>query len=92
MHALMASSGRQPIVVGKPHASMMAAMSSVVSLDPERCCMVGDRLDTDIVFGQESGMKTLLVLSGVTNEQMRDSCAVQSDFWVGSVGDLYERL
>jgi len=32
-----------------------------------RLCMVGDRLDTDIEFGNLYGLTTILVLSGVTD-------------------------
>lgn len=31
--------------------------------------MVGDRLDTDIAFGEQAGMRTLLVFSGVTAKE-----------------------
>jgi len=34
--------------------------------------MVGDRLDTDIQFGHNGGMKTLLVMSGVTLKPAAD--------------------
>lgn len=32
--------------------------------------MVGDRFDTDILFGNANGLKTFLVMSGVSNEKM----------------------
>ena len=38
-----------------------------------KMCMVGDRLDTDIVFGHQAGMKTLLVFSGVTGPDRLDA-------------------
>ena len=38
----------------------------MMTLDPSRSLFVGDRLDTDIRFGNENGMKSLLVLTGVT--------------------------
>jgi HAD superfamily hydrolase (TIGR01450 family) len=37
--------------------------------DPSRCLFVGDRLDTDIRFGRDNGMKSLLVMTGVTSAQ-----------------------
>jgi phosphoglycolate phosphatase len=40
-------------------------------------CMVGDRLDTDILFGQNTGCKTLLVMSGKKN-LLLFSCSGQS--------------
>jgi ribonucleotide monophosphatase NagD (HAD superfamily) len=35
--------------------------------------MVGDNLQTDIMFGQNSGVDTLLVLSGCTQEGKLDN-------------------
>ena len=36
-------------------------------LSPSELCMVGDRLDTDVLFGHGGGLQTLLVLSGATS-------------------------
>jgi 4-nitrophenyl phosphatase len=61
---LVASTGRNPIVLGKPHATMLEVILNVHHLDPKRTCMIGDRLDTDIQFGINGGCSTLLVLTG----------------------------
>jgi NagD protein len=34
--------------------------------------MIGDNMDTDVIMGLESGLDTILVLSGVTGRQDMD--------------------
>lgn len=64
-HALQ----RQPVVVGKPEAPMFDIIQHTAPrpIDKSSTIMVGDRLDTDILFGKNAGIRTVLVLSGVTS-------------------------
>ncbi len=62
MHA--GSTKREPTVVGKPAEFMLANIANTFGLKRSQICMVGDRLDTDILFGQQGGLSTMLVLSG----------------------------
>mmetsp|Transcript_14586 Transcript_14586/g.20614 ORF Transcript_14586/g.20614 Transcript_14586/m.20614 type:complete len:371 (-) Transcript_14586:173-1285(-) len=66
--AIKGCTGREPTVVGKPSPLMIDYLCDKFGFDRKRICMVGDRLDTDIVFGSNNGLQTLLVLSGVTSE------------------------
>ena len=43
---------------------MLANIAAKSGLRRDQICMVGDRLDTDIQFGNDGGLTTLLVLSG----------------------------
>jgi phosphoglycolate phosphatase len=59
--------------------------------------MVGDRLDTDILFGHQGNLETLLVFSGVTSKQQyfHNSNTIMADFYAESIGhivDLYENV
>jgi len=51
-------------VVGKPEEFMLANIAEACGLRRDQICMVGDRLDTDIQFGRDGGLTTMLVLSG----------------------------
>lgn len=48
---------------------MLDYIADKFNVRKDQICMVGDRLDTDILFGKDGGLRTLLVLSGVTSEE-----------------------
>ncbi|KAL3700338.1 hypothetical protein R1sor_018360 [Riccia sorocarpa] len=60
------------------------------NISKSKMCMVGDRLDTDILFGQAGGCKTLLVLSGVTDLKTLHAPenTTQPDFYTNQLPDL----
>lgn len=62
------ATGVAPYFVGKPNPFMMRAALRFIGAHSEETVMVGDRMDTDVVAGMESGMETILVLTGVTAE------------------------
>ncbi|GKV18836.1 hypothetical protein SLEP1_g29164 [Rubroshorea leprosula] len=92
--AICGSTEREPIVVGKPSTFLMEFLLKKFQLSTSRMCMVGDRLDTDILFGQNAGCKTLLVLSGVTTQSILEdpSNSIQPDFYASKVSDVLELL
>jgi NagD protein len=67
---LEAASGVSPYFVGKPNPLMMRTALRALSEHSENAVMVGDRMDTDVRTGIESGMETVLVLTGLTTRQM----------------------
>ena len=67
--ALEYGSRRIAINVGKPSIVLADLIIKEYGLDPARTMFVGDRLDTDIKFGKDSGMISVLVMTGVTNAE-----------------------
>ncbi|KAF9608972.1 hypothetical protein IFM89_012149 [Coptis chinensis] len=92
--AICGSTQKEPIVVGKPSTFMMDFLLKKFQINTSKMCMVGDRLDTDILFGQNAGCKTLLVLSGVTTlSVLQDpSNNIQPDYYTGKVADIFQFL
>ncbi|GAB2302716.1 Phosphoglycolate phosphatase 2 [Dionaea muscipula] len=93
--AVCGAAEREPTVVGKPSTFLMEFLLKKFGITTtSRMCMVGDRLDTDILFGQNAGCKTLLVLSGVTSESALDdpSNKIQPDYYTNKVPDLVQLL
>ncbi len=60
------STGKQAYFVGKPNPLMMRSCLRRLDVHSDESVIIGDRMDTDIISGIESGLDTVLVLSGVT--------------------------
>jgi len=82
-------------IVGKPSPIMIQAALDVLGLRPEDCILIGDRLETDIKMGKDSGIATGIVLTGVTDEEMLKATKhtpSQPDFVFQSIADVANLL
>ncbi|KAF8665033.1 hypothetical protein AX16_000645 [Volvariella volvacea WC 439] len=83
--------GKAPICTGKPQHVMLDSIKAKINYDPARTIMIGDRLNTDILFGQSGGLATLLVLTGITTEgdiTGPNASPIVPDYVTQSLGDL----
>ncbi|MDX1416576.1 MAG: HAD hydrolase-like protein, partial [Candidatus Promineifilaceae bacterium] len=79
-------------VVGKPSQYMAQAILSLLDLPAEQCIMIGDRLETDVLLGLNSGMAGALTLTGATNWKMVRHSQVQPTFILRTLADLIPEI
>lgn len=82
------ATGVAPYFIGKPNPWMMRSALRFLGAHSEEGVIVGDRMDTDIVAGIESGLETILVLSGVTKPDEIARFPYQPARVVNSVADI----
>jgi NagD protein len=80
------------VIVGKPSPLIIQTALSVMELGPKDCILIGDRLETDIRMGRESGLATGLVLTGVTDEKTLRASPIQPDFVFQSIAEVESLL
>ncbi|CAG8598040.1 10812_t:CDS:2 [Ambispora leptoticha] len=88
---LVTALNRKPhCVIGKPNKPMLDCIVKKFHLDVKRTCMIGDRLDTDIQFGINGGISSLLVLTGVSQEKeiLANDASIVPDYYIKSLGDF----
>ena len=82
------ATGKQAYFVGKPNPLMMRTGLRMLGVHSDEAAMIGDRMDTDIVAGMESGLTTVLVLSGVTDLENMQVFAYRPRYILNGVGDI----
>ncbi len=79
MAALQTATGVEPLVIGKPQPTMFRIALELLESVPEHTLMIGDRLDTDIAGARQAGLRSVLMLSGVTGRAELETTSHQPD-------------
>ena len=82
------TTGKQAYYVGKPNPLMMRTGLRILGVHSEDTAMIGDRMDTDIIAGIESGLDPILVLTGVTNMTNINDYPYRPRLILKSIGDI----
>jgi 4-nitrophenyl phosphatase len=77
---------------GKPEPEFFAPLCRKLGVEPSRCLMVGDNLESDIQGGRNAGMRTALVLTGVTRPEVVAGSAIQPDAVFADLVEVREKL
>lgn len=93
LHAITGVTGREPDrILGKPSSTAADAALNRLGLPPEDVLVVGDRLDTDIALGEDAGMTTAVVLTGITDRTDIDASPITPDYVLDSLGEVEQLL
>ena len=83
-----AAAGVKPFIVAKPEPVMFQQALARLGARPEETMMIGDRLETDIEGGLRAGLKTILVLSGISTEADVEQTGIRPDWTFRDIGEL----
>lgn len=67
---------------------MMRTGLRILGVHSEDAVMIGDRMDTDMIAGIETGLDTVLVLSGVTSRSDIRKYPYRPRLVLNGVGDI----
>jgi 4-nitrophenyl phosphatase len=85
---LQAATDVAPLIIGKPERTMFDTTLTDMGVRAAQAAMLGDRLETDIAGAQHAGLRTILVLSGVSDEASLASSPVKPDWVFDSIREL----
>ena len=83
-----ATTGKKAYYVGKPNPLMMRTGLQRLGVHSSEAVMIGDRMDTDIIAGIETGLDTALVLTGVSTRETMEDFPYRPRLVLNGIGDI----
>ena len=82
------TTGKKAYFIGKPNPLMMRTGLKILGVHSHEAVMIGDRMDTDMIAGIETGLDTALVLSGVSTLETVEEFPYRPRLILNGVGDI----
>ena len=82
------ATGGKAYFIGKLNPLMMRTGLKLLGAHSQDAAIIGDRMDTDMIAGIETGLDTLLVLSGVTSRKDMERFPYQLRLILNGVGEI----
>lgn len=89
---LTSSTGKKPVFLGKPNASVVEKCLMDTGFSKEETLVIGDRLYTDIACGIHAGVDTCVLLTGEAKKEDLADTAFPPDYCFDTVADLLRAL
>ena len=84
--------GNGATIIGKPEPIMYQQALALLNAEPTATVAIGDRLDTDILGAVRTGIRSVMVLTGVsTQDDLKDS-DFQPTWVMSDIGELTKAL
>lgn len=90
--AIKAATGYEPIIIGKPESVLYQQALQRLGKSAAVTVAIGDRLDTDILGATRTGIRSMLVLSGISTEADLRSVDYQPTWVYRDILEIYESL
>ena len=89
---ITAATGKTPYFIGKPNPVMFRTGLNKTGAHSEETAMIGDRMDTDMLAGVESGLHTFLVLTGSTKREQIGDFSYRPNEVMDSIADIIKEV
>ncbi len=86
--ALTASTGMEPVIIGKPERLIIDIALRQLKISPNEALLVGDSIETDVRAGHNAGVPTALILTGVSSRQDLENSDLQPQWVVDDFEEL----
>lgn len=88
--AIEAATGVKPISIGKPEPLMFQIAMRKMGSQPAETVMIGDRLETDVLGAQRVNINTIMVTTGVDNEETISQKGIHPDLVLPGLEELVD--